>query len=403
MNQTTDVPPPPPPPPTPDPPGRSDTYERVTTGLKSLRRSKSTRVFAGVCGGVARGLGLDPIFVRVAVAVLIPFGGLGVLLYVLGWLLLPEDDGRRSVAERAVTRSNEADPGRPVALAVLLVIVALIGASWVFDQWDGTLLLVLLAVGLVVWIDRRADRVQLTPSAGSPTPMVTPVDPASPTAAYPSAGWTQPVSTTAPPPRRPRSVLFAATVSCVVIALGVLGAVDSAGGDVAGDAYPALGLAVVGAGLVVGAWLGRSRGLIVVGLVLAIATAGAVGADRAGRFGRDRVDLTLRPASTAEIPASADYPVGNATYDLRGVAFSGADTAASLSIGAGELVVIVPPDVDVAVTASVGVGEVLLFTQQSGGPGIDRTLTDLGGDGPGGGSLDLTLDAGVGRVEVRRG
>ena len=379
MNQTTDVPPPPPPPPTPDPPGRSDTYERVTTGLKSLRRSKSTRVFAGVCGGVARGLGLDPIFVRVAVAVLVPFGGLGVLLYVLGWLLLPEDDGRRSVAERAATRSNEADPGRPVALAVLL------------------------AVGLVVWIDRRADRVQLTPSAGSPTPMVTPVDPASPTAAYPSAGWTQPVSTTAPPPRRPRSVLFAATVSCVVIALGVLGAVDSAGGDVAGDAYPALGLAVVGAGLVVGAWLGRSRGLIVVGLVLAIATAGAVGADRAGRFGRDRVDLTLRPASTAEIPASADYAVGNATYDLRGVAFSGADTAASLSIGAGELVVIVPPDVDVAVTASVGVGEVFLFTQQSGGPGIDRTLTDLGGDGPGGGSLDLTLDAGVGRVEVRRG
>ncbi len=85
------------------------------------------------------------------------------------------------------------------------------------------------------------------------------------------------------------------------------------------------------------------------------------------------------------------------------MAFSGADTAASLSIGAGELVVIVPPDVDVAVTASVGVGEVFLFTQQSGGPGIDRTLTDLGGDGPGGGSLDLTLDAGVGRVEVRRG
>lgn len=392
MEQTSDVPPTQPP---PDPPARPDTYQRIGTALKALRRSTSERVFAGVCGGVARSLGLDPTFVRVLVAVLVPFGGLGVLLYVLGWLLLPQDDGRRSVAERAAARSNQGDTKRPLALAVLLIVLALIGASLVFDKWDGTLLLVLLAVGLVVWIDRRTGRVQQPP----PAPPASASAPTAATTTLPADDVTQPVSP-APPPVR--SVLFATTLSCLVLALGVLGAVDGAGGEVAGDAYPALGLAVVGAGLVVGAWRGRSRGLIVLGLALALATAGAIGADRGG-LGRDAVDLTLRPTGASEIPRSARYTVGNASYDLRGVDFGGTKAAAALSIGAGELIVIVPRDVDVTGRTDVGLGEVSLFHQRSEGPGIERTFADVGADGPGGGSLDLTLHAGVGRVEVRRG
>lgn len=437
MDQTTQAPPPsgptpPPPPYAGPPPGGSDTFSRFSQRLASLRRSRSDRVFTGVCGGVARGLGLDPLFVRVLVAVLALVGGAGVALYVLGWLLLPEDDGRRSVAERAARRSAEPGSRRPILLAVLLVVAGLIAFSFVFDGWDGPVLLLLVVVGLLVWVDRRDDSVQraqgaaavwsaaasVTPGAGAaPTAAAPPTSPLAQgaTAVFASSDAGQPPTSPPlwlppaapppgpPPPRAPRSVLFAATICFVLIGLGLLGAADASGARVADGAYPALALAIVGAALVAGAWVGRSRGLIVVGLVLAVFTAGALAADRAGQYGRDRVDVTVRPTSVAELPASAEYGVGSATYDLRGIDFTTADASMRLSIGAGELVVIVPPDVDVTVDASAGLGATTLFTDSSGGPGQNRTLVDRGADGVGGGSLDLTLQAGLGHLEVRRG
>ena len=48
----------------------------------------------GVCGGIAERTGIDPTVVRVVAVVLAIFGGIGVLLYGLAWLLLPEPDGR---------------------------------------------------------------------------------------------------------------------------------------------------------------------------------------------------------------------------------------------------------------------------------------------------------------------
>ncbi len=406
MNQTTDVPPPTPAPEPPPTGATGDTVERVLTRLKSLRRSRSERVFAGVCGGVARGLGLDPLFVRVLVAVLALVGGAGVVLYAVGWLLLPEDDGTRSLVERAATGRRDPGSRRPLVLTVVLVLVALIAASAVFDRWDGPLLLVLVVVALALWIDRRGDRAPaLVPtSSGATLPAVQDAPAAAGSGAEPpTTVYTQPVPPAPRPEPRPRSVLFAATLSCVVIALGILGAADAAGGGVAGDAYPALALAVVGAGLVVGAWVGRSRGLIVIGLVLALATAAAVGVERVDTISKDRVDVTVRPTTLAALPASVKYGVGNATYDLRAIDFTNADVASALSIGAGEIIVIVPRDVDVTVAANVGVGQADLFGAGSGGPGVQRTVTDLGGDGRGGGALDLTLDAGVGHLEVRRG
>ena len=51
----------------------------------------------------------------------------------------------------------------------------------------------------------------------------------------------------------------------------------------------------------------------------------------------------------------------------------------------------------------MGIGQVALYGEGRGGLPDDVTVTDLGGDGAGGGTLDLTLDAGVGHLEVRRG
>jgi hypothetical protein len=311
--------------------------------------------------------------------------------------------------------------------ALLLAVVAVVTLGLMFGSWDGSVLVVLVIVGLLLWLDRRPERVQLAggrpmamagPPQGGPAASFGQSMASAPTASIPVGGATaaggsqmppaQWVAPAGPPqqpwaPPAPRSVLFPVTISLVLIALGVLGAVDSLGGSIDGGAYPALALAVVGAGLLVGAWRGRSRGLIFVGLIFAAATAGAVAADRAEDFGRDRVDLAIRATTIADLPASVDYGVGTARYDLTAVDFTGVDATSNLSIGAGELLVIVPRDVDVTVEARVGLGEADLFNDESGGPSTERTITDLGGDGVGGGTLDLTMDVGLGHLEVRRG
>jgi phage shock protein C len=55
-----------------------------------LRRSRDERVIGGVCGGLGRYLGLDPVLLRIAFVILALAGGGGLLLYVVAWILIPE-------------------------------------------------------------------------------------------------------------------------------------------------------------------------------------------------------------------------------------------------------------------------------------------------------------------------
>jgi phage shock protein PspC (stress-responsive transcriptional regulator) len=59
-----------------------------------LVRPDEGRIAAGVCVGLARRLGVDPLLVRGIVVVLAVIGGFGLGLYGLAWLLLPHPDGR---------------------------------------------------------------------------------------------------------------------------------------------------------------------------------------------------------------------------------------------------------------------------------------------------------------------
>ncbi|HEY9132412.1 MAG TPA: PspC domain-containing protein [Dyella sp.] len=58
---------------------------------KRLARSSSQRMLAGVCGGVAEYIGWDPTIVRVIWIILTLAGGSGILLYLILWLVMPEN------------------------------------------------------------------------------------------------------------------------------------------------------------------------------------------------------------------------------------------------------------------------------------------------------------------------
>lgn len=67
-------------------------------GPQPLSRPTDDRMLAGVAAGVARYLDVDATIVRIAFAVLAVFGGVGVPLYLIGWLLMPEDGAGQSIA-----------------------------------------------------------------------------------------------------------------------------------------------------------------------------------------------------------------------------------------------------------------------------------------------------------------
>ena len=60
-------------------------------GFNALRRSVSDRWIGGVCGGIAPTLGLESWVLRLLIAVLTLFGGIGVLVYLLLWIFVPQE------------------------------------------------------------------------------------------------------------------------------------------------------------------------------------------------------------------------------------------------------------------------------------------------------------------------
>lgn len=57
--------------------------------IKKVYRSRDNRMIAGVCGGLAKHLGIDPLLVRIFFVLLIFANGIGIILYLILLILVP--------------------------------------------------------------------------------------------------------------------------------------------------------------------------------------------------------------------------------------------------------------------------------------------------------------------------
>ena len=96
----------------------------MTTGpVPVLRRDPEHGVLGGVCAGLARHLGVDPMIVRVAFVAAATAGGVGVAVYLLAWALVPAGEGAdRPLRMRSGRGTVEIALG--VALLALSVLLA---------------------------------------------------------------------------------------------------------------------------------------------------------------------------------------------------------------------------------------------------------------------------------------
>ena len=96
---------------------------------KKLYRSRRQRMIAGVCGGIAEYFDIDVTWVRLLLAISVFFGGIGIVLYILGIIVIPEDpvvDGDIDQDEGGGIYVNRDDTTSQTNRTALVIGVALI-------------------------------------------------------------------------------------------------------------------------------------------------------------------------------------------------------------------------------------------------------------------------------------
>jgi phage shock protein PspC (stress-responsive transcriptional regulator) len=432
--------------------------------VESWRRSRSDRMVAGVCGGIGRALDVDPVLIRVVMAVFI-LAGPGVLFYIAAWLLMPDEGSDRSPAQALL--GDRVRPDHPwlwpvvIGGCVFLAIAAM--SSFNFGRVVPGPLIVL---GLIWFVVVRRKHGQGTGRPGgsyptTPESTTTPYaagDPAAPTdpsyreaSAYPG-GPEQPASeagTTAPvqpaayptgatvpgtqrpqdrpaqpvqpvfteddplglyadepvtqPPVAPPARGYRGVKAVVVILTGLAIAVAWLAGAPAPLAL-AIGLGALGLGMVLGGFVGRTLGLLPLGLLLAL---GLFVTSVFDSVPRDFGDIQVTAARTETI--TAGYPThqldaGSVRLDLSQAKFA-PDAKVAVNVTVGEIVITLPPSVTVTGAASAKGGEVSTFGQRKSGHDVAVPLSDPGGDpkATAGQSVMLDLHVKYGSIRVERG
>ena len=142
-----------------DPPMGSPSRPPIAGLPRGLVRRRDERMVAGVCAGVARWLGVDPIVVRLAVCILALGNGAGLVLYLVAWAVLPEDagtDGETAApaASPGTRRSSE------LALAVgCITLGALLLVRWITPFFPDHIVwpAVVAAIGIGLVLARAGD------------------------------------------------------------------------------------------------------------------------------------------------------------------------------------------------------------------------------------------------------
>ncbi|MFC8441185.1 PspC domain-containing protein [Streptomyces sp. SudanB148_2056] len=419
---------------------------------RHFRRDRRHQMFGGVCSGLARQYDMDPVIFRITLAVLSATGGIGLIFYGFAWLFVPYDDEDENQVRRLLT-------GRVDGHTLAAVLFALVGCGVFLSMLsnDGVLsfavILSLLLAGAAYWSRRRGtpspDPIAAQAAADAPPePQAPPVP-----AAYPS-WWREPIvkdgtyvggtgylwgpedsrdldiatavgvgvrsgsggakDVWRPPQARPPKSAGPRGIGGWVFLFALLAA--GLGTGLTWETQPlgtslqtglACALGVIGLGIAVSAFLGRTGAG---SIVLAVLTAGLLAGSTAmpDDIGTDWTRTGWRPASVAQIRPVYDLGAGEGKLDLSAVRVPAGDTVSTqVEVGLGRIHVIVPRDATVRLHVEVGLGDIQVpgdgrkDVDVAPGKYKEMTLEPPPGAGKAG-TLRLDLRVGAGQAEVSR-
>ena len=416
-----------------------------------LRRDARNGRIAGVAAGLGNYFGIDPVLVRLALVLLVLVGGLGVLVYLLAWLIIPPEDEAQSLAaplERRLppTRRNLRSliGGAILALGVL-AFLATAGSWWLHQIEAWPLVLIALGAGLLLLRARRDERgppaAQTDPG---PEPQPEPSEQPAPEHQDPedtaplgeevafdetaaegegvdesratddteateetqAHAWFEPDAQTATvePQRRSWAVPVGwVTLGAIIVAGAIASLLDLTGAlEVSAKEFLLVALALTGLGVVASAFFGRR--LAALGLVGAVALGLAVASFPSSiSLASGAGERTIRPASASELEPRYELGAGKLTLDLRALD-AGTLPSVEADVGVGELVVLLPVDASGRIAGRATIGEVELLGRSDSGVSVARSVLIGGGASrfaAEGASFVVDAEVGIGKLEAR--
>lgn len=386
------------------------------------RRRRDRSVVAGVCAAVAERWQVDPTLVRVAAVLLALSGGIGLVLYAIAGLLMPTTDEDQPPIERFVPGASRWPLWVWVvtALGACLFVGGIVGPIAPFGIMPALVLAAAWYFGY-----RRPRQRGLQGRAPEPLP------PADPAPRAPAAGsWptyrpgrldqtvsdpVRPVASPAataypplPPASRVRSAAGRITpagrwvrrAGLILVALSLLALVIAriGGAHLPLPVWLAVPTAALGLALVVGAFVGRPRGLAVVATLLLIATLGTSAAATVGDLSAPQERIVHTASDPA--PTTRNLDVGTLDVDLSAAA---ADRPVTYrySVAVGALRVRLPREGNVQVRYAVDVGRAAA-PGQAEQDGLDLTGTWNYANDPDAPLTVIVLQVDTGSIEVAR-
>lgn len=356
----------------------------------SIRRSgffrSEDRWVGGVAGGVARKLGVDPLFVRGLLAISLLVLGIGLVLYGIAWALLPEErDGRIHFQE--MLRGNFDGALIGAGLAVIA------GFSWSgatvffpfsqFNGWFTGMLWLLATIGIIAGVavainQQQRNKEDRSTGDGSPVAAAYPTAD-TPYEPVPPAGGNQ----SPPPPNYPRpapephtpspakvpgpgGTLIGSTFGIWALATAALLIADRAGqlGAPVAIISAATLIGLSGLGVIIAGIRGRTSGTLgtvaIITLVLALpmttwtATELRIGEASVSGLG----DATFAPPTSMEAEKGYAMIAGDWEIDLSELPTSTDPILIPVSLAAGDLTVRMPADGAWTADAGLAAGEI---------------------------------------------
>lgn len=144
---------------------------------RKLYRSTKDKVIAGVCGGLGEYFSIDPTIIRIVFAIFALSGGVGVLAYIVFWVIIPQEgaaccdgvggrarEAGEEMKEAAQSLADDVRQARPTGRRALFgLLVVGIGAIALFNnlfphhwiRWDIVWAGAIILVGFALMIKRK--------------------------------------------------------------------------------------------------------------------------------------------------------------------------------------------------------------------------------------------------------
>jgi phage shock protein PspC (stress-responsive transcriptional regulator) len=444
--------------------------ERMSS-IWTIRRSATDAKLAGLCGGVAQHWAIDPVLVRVGWILLALSGGIGLVLYLAGWLLIPVEGNEKAPVDDLFGESVRRWPRELWITLVVVLSLAMFTVFGSLSPFSIGLAIVIAVIWYLGFYKGRHDKGAAAPPTSSAESLTQSGEPAQPQfvrypgpltpfteaaqawqrrieehtrqvaaanqpPAMPPGQWPHPPTETpsqapaesAPgehttflaepdpvglyvePPAAPpirmsdtRSAKRLRLVSLIVLGLTLsgLGIAQALGAAIPLAGYLAAALLVIALTLVAATWFGMARGLLPLGILLAVVVVIITAAGPAFRV-PVATTSTHTYSTLAQLPAGDTEDYGDLSVDLSQLAVT-SDATYAAHVDVGRLEIIAPKDAHVVINYTADLGAVRAYGRDvKAGSDLSDQIPDPRPAQPGQHTLTLDLSVDAGNIEVRR-